>query len=298
MNRISTLVKTIRAPFLILTPICVFLGVSIVLYQQNTIDITSLILALLAALFAHISVNMFNEYLDFKSGLDFQTQRTPFSGGSGALLQNPNMQVAVFYFAMLSLMITVLIGGYFIIKFGVGIMPMGLIGLFLVISYTNWINKYPLLCIIAPGLGFSLFVVGTQYVLVGEYYNLTWLLALIPFFLVNNLLLLNQYPDIEADRQVGRNHFPIAFGIRLSNVIYGIFVLLTIITIISLALLKITPILSLIALLPLPLSLFSLFGASKYGEAIGQHTEYMASNVVVTLLVPLLLGVSLIVGVE
>jgi len=42
-------------------------------------------LALLGAFLAHVSVNTLNEYYDFKSGLDLETIRTPFSGGSGAL---------------------------------------------------------------------------------------------------------------------------------------------------------------------------------------------------------------------
>ncbi len=41
-------------------------------------------LALLGAFLAHISVNTLNEYFDFKSGLDLETIKTPFSGGSGA----------------------------------------------------------------------------------------------------------------------------------------------------------------------------------------------------------------------
>ena len=47
-----------------------------------------LILALAGGLLAHISVNALNEYLDFTSGLDLTTLRTPFSGGSGTLPAN------------------------------------------------------------------------------------------------------------------------------------------------------------------------------------------------------------------
>lgn len=40
---------------------------------------------------AHVSVNTFNEYLDFKSEPDLITKKIPFSGGSGALPQTPEM---------------------------------------------------------------------------------------------------------------------------------------------------------------------------------------------------------------
>lgn len=31
-----------------------------------------------------------------------------------------------------------------------------------------------------------------------------------PPFLVNNLLLINQFPDVDADRSIGRDNFPVA----------------------------------------------------------------------------------------
>jgi len=293
-NKTSVIVQSIRAPFLILTPICVFLGVSIAMYHQATIDILSLVLALIGALFAHISVNTLNEYLDFKSGLDLNTLRTPFSGGSGALPQNPSLLNTVLSIGVLSLLITVLIGIYFIMKFGMSILPIGVLGVLLVLSYTSWINKRPFLCLIAPGLGFGLFVVGTQYVLVGEYYQLSWLLVLIPFFLINNLLLLNQYPDIDADKLAGRNHFPIAFGIKASNFVYGLFALASLALIITLSILGYLPKIALIAVLPMVISIIVLRGMVKFGKEIGKETKYLAMNVVVTLLTPLLLALSIV----
>jgi len=41
--------------------------------------------------------------------------------------------------------------------------------------------------------------------------------SLIPFLLVSDLLLLNRYPDVEADKEVGRNHLPITIGIKRSH---------------------------------------------------------------------------------
>lgn len=294
MNKIGVVFQTIRAPFLLLTPICVFLGFSIAQYHQASIDIISLVLALIGALFAHISVNTINEYLDYKSGLDLMTSRTPFSGGSGALPQNSSALGVVLNVGVISLLLTVLIGIYFIVKFGIEILPIGLMGVFLVVSYTSWINKHPLLCLIAPGLGFGLFVVGTQYVLIGDYFKLTWLLVLIPFFLINNLLLLNQYPDIDADKQAGRNHFPIAFGIEISNLVYGLFALMAFALIIIYTLLGYIPTISLVALLPLPLSIIVLWGMLKHGKEIANEIKYLVMNVIVTLLTPLLLGCAIV----
>ncbi|MCG6900922.1 MAG: prenyltransferase [Gammaproteobacteria bacterium] len=295
--KLKTVIQSMRLPFLVLTPVSVFLGASTVAANHAAVSLLLLALAMLGALLAHISANALNEYLDFKSGLDLTTTRTPFSGGSGALPGNPRMAGAVFAVGSISLLATVLIGGFFVWQYGAGIVPIGLVGLFLVVAYTQWINKHPLLCLVAPGIGFGfLMVVGTQYVLQGEYVLLSWLVAVVPFFLVNNLLLLNQYPDIQADSRVGRRHFPIAYGVNRSNMGYGLFALATTVVIISYVLAGYLPVLGLIALLPMPLAFFSLFGAIKYGENIGKFPRYLGANVAVAILTPLLLGVSIIIG--
>ena len=291
---IKTTIRTLRIPFLLLTPVCVFLGVSIVIASQAEINLSLLGFALLGALLSHISVNTLNEYFDFKSGLDLKTNKTKFSGGSGALPENPESVTSVFVVSVMSLLVTLMIGFYFIWLYGLAIVPIGVLGLLLIITYTQWINRYPLLCLIAPGVGFGfLMVVGTQYVLMGEYTPLSWLVASVPFFLVNNLLLLNQYPDIQADASVGRNHFPIAYGIKNSNRVYALFLFATIIVITVASMMDYLPQLSLIALLPIPLGFFALYGATKHGAMLGDYPQYLASNVAVTMLTPLMLSFSI-----
>jgi len=293
--KLTAVVQSIRVPFLVLTPVCVFLGASTVATCETNISL--LLLVLLGALLAHISVNALNEYSDFKSGLDLTTTRTPFSGGSGALPGNPEMSVAVFAAGAVSLMATLVIGGYFVWKYGAGIVPIGVAGLILIVTYTDWINRFPFLCLIAPGIGFGfLMVVGTQFVLQGEYAPLSLLVAVVPFFLVNNLLLLNQYPDIEADASVGRNHFPIAYGVSRSNLAYAIFALATSAIIVIYVLLGYLPAMSFIALLPMPLAFLALYGAIKYRENIGNYPHYLGANVGVAILTPLLLGLSIMIG--
>jgi len=286
-----------RVPFLLLTPACVFLGASVVIANGISIDILSLVLVLLGALSAHVSVNTLNEYYDFESGLDLKTKRTPFSGGSGALPQNPGAARAVLVTAAVSLAVMMAVGSFFLWKFGAGLLPLGIVGLLLIVTYTGWINRYPILCLIAPGLGFGvLMVVGTQFVLAGEYAPSGWLVALIPFLLVNNLLLLNQYPDIQADSTVGRNHLPIAYGTTSSSRIYVLFVIATMVAVTAYILAGHLPVLSFMALLPMPLAFFAWYGATHYGESIGKYPQYLGANVAVALATPVLLGISILYG--
>jgi len=281
----------------VITPVSIFLGLSTVINDQPQVDVYLLLMIMSGGLLAHISVNTLNEYFDFKSGLDFKTRRTSFSGGSGALPENPEIATSVLSLGLLSLVATVLIGLYFVWLRGLDILPLGIIGILLITTYTVWLTKKPFLCLISPGLGFGfIMVLGTYFVLTGEYSTLPWLASIIPFFLVNNLLLLNQYPDISADTDVGRRHFPIAYGTNISNIMYGLFVLATIVSIIAGIIIGQFPALSLIALIPIPLALYSLTGAIKHGKSVGDYPQFLGANVLVAILTPLFLGISLIIG--
>lgn len=293
-TRLKPLIQAMRIPFLGLTPVCVLLGASTVMAE---IDPQLFVLVLLGAMCAHISVNTLNEYFDFKSGLDLMTRKTPFSGGSGALPRHPELAGSVLTVAFVSLSATTLIGIYFILERGAGILPLGMLGLIIILSYTEWINRYPYICLVAPGIGFGLLMVlGTQYALQGAYTIPAVFAAAVSFLLVNNLLLLNQYPDVEADMKVGRRHFPIAYGTKRSSVIYGLSALLALVAVIAAIVSGYFPKLSLVALLPIPLAFFVYRGAVKYGPELGSHPQYLSANVCITILVPLLLAISLIYG--
>ena len=293
----QTLIKTMRPPFLLLTPICIYLGASYVHYQKIPIDSALLLLIVLGATSAHISVNMLNEYFDFTSGIDLQTVKTPFSGGSGALPANPRMANFVLYGGIISLVTTMTIGGYFIYLQGSSIIPVGILGILVITSYTQWLNRLPLLCLVSPGLGFGmLMVTGTVLVLAGNMTTAIWGIVLCPFFLVNNLLLLNQLPDIDADQAGGRNHFPIVYGARASAMVYLLFAVLAYASIVSATVFNLLPAWALISLITMPLSLYCFLGAYRYGKTIGSHSQYLAVNVIISLLTPALLGTSLLLA--
>lgn len=293
----KTILQTTRPSFLVLTPVCLFLSLSIALTTQTSVDYVIFALVVIGAMAAHISVNTLNEYYDFKSGLDLQTKRTSFSGGSGALPSQPKMAKAVLIVGLVTLIITIAIGIYLSLVTGMQILPIGLLGVALIASYTYWINRHPFLCLLAPGLGFGLLmIVGTHIVLTGAHTPLLWLLSLVPFFLINNLLLLNQYPDINADESVGRSTFPIAFGVPKSNAMYTIFAVAAYSLVLLLVAKGDIPKLSLIALIPSLFSLFSLIGAIKYSNKIGDYPAYLGANVAAAILSPLLLGIALYYG--
>lgn len=291
---LKTVLLTTRPSFLILTPVCILLGFSTCLEQTVSINPYWLFFIFIGAVFAHISVNMLNEYDDFKSGLDLKTIKTKFSGGSGALPNHPDASRLILKLGLVSLLITLAIGIYFIVERGKLILPIGVVGVLLIVLYTRWINRMPLLCLLAPGLGFGvLMVVGTHIVITGRHASLVWLVSLVPFFLVNNLLLLNQYPDIEADAHTGRRTFPIMYGTTISNAVYAVFAVLSYTLILYAIAMRYIPNLSVIALTPMVCSVYSLYGAIKHASNIGRYPQYLGANVAAAILTPLLLAIAI-----
>ena len=296
MNRLKLITGPMRVPFLLLAPVCVVLGTGTAVGEVGHLSLFSALLALVGGVTAHISVNALNEYVDCVSGLDARTQRTPFSGGSGVLPQQPEMARVGLITGLVALTVTALIGVYFAIERGWGILPLGLLGVLVIVAYTPWLTRRPLLCLLAPGLGFgTLMVMGTHFVLTGHYSWGSFVASLVPFFLVNDLLLLNQFPDRDADRSVGRKHILIVLGPRRSSVIYGVFlgaVYLAILTGVGTGLL---PRLSSLGLLTLPLAIPTMIGVYRHADEIPRLLPYLALNVILNLATPVLVAIGFFV---
>lgn len=286
-----------RVPFLVLTPACVLLGLGTAIWTSGHINWFHFALVLIGAVSAHISVNAFNEYFDFKSGLDAKTKRTPFSGGSGTLPAQPEMERTTLITAMLSFAVTASVGLFFLSEIGIGLLPLGILGLVIIFIYTNWITRIPFLCLIAPGLGFGPFMVmGTHFVLTGQYSWTAFIASLVPFFLVSDLLLLNQFPDAEADQSVGRKHYPITIGRKKSVRIYITFLLLAYVALGLGVLTGYLPPASLIGLLTLVIVIPITKGVLKNNEDIENLIPQMGQNVIVNIVTPVLVAVGLFFG--
>jgi 1,4-dihydroxy-2-naphthoate polyprenyltransferase len=297
MTNLKIITGPMRVPFLVLTPACVFLGLGSAVWSTGTYNPLHSILALVGALAAHISVNALNEYFDFKSGLDMKTTRTPFSGGSGTLPANPEkLQVAAIIGAV-TLAIVALIGIYFLFIWGWGLLPLGLIGMLVIFAYTVWLTRAPLLCLVAPGLGFgTLMVLGTHFVLTGSYAWSGFFASLVPFFLVSNLLLLNQFPDVEPDASIGRMHYPILLGRKRSAVIYFAFLLLTYLSIVVGVIAGILPPFTMLGLLTIFIAIPTAMNVYRNAEELPRLIPAMGMNVILNLLTPVLVGIGFLIG--
>jgi len=281
-----------RGPFLLLVPACLAPAYAVVYAETGSLDLTLATLIFVAGLAAHIAVNALNEYEDFSSGLDFSTERTPFSGGSGTLVADGDFAPVALYTGLAGLLVTFTIGGYFLWQLGSTVVVPGLLGLAIIVAYTRWINRFPLLCLLAPGVGFGLLMVNlSTLVLTGSVTHMSVWVSLPVTFMVSNLLLLNQFPDVDADRRVGRNHIAIAWGLPWAARVYTTLMLSTYVVITVASLIGALPVQALLALVTLPAALWVASKALRFNSKNLQALlPAMGVNVAVTLLTPLLLA--------
>jgi 1,4-dihydroxy-2-naphthoate octaprenyltransferase len=242
-----------------------------------------------------MSVNVLNDYFDYKSGVDLKTLKTPFSGGSGMLPAGKLTPKQVFWYGTICFILSVPIGIYFAIVQGWQLLPLLFLGALCIVLYTPLIlkHRFPEW---SPGLGLgTLPVLGAYFVQTGHY---TWpaVIAAVPSgLLVLNLLLLNEFPDAEADKTAARRTLPITQGAKNAAFIYSALTILTYVWIIGAVITVIMPVYCLIALLTLPFAVKAMRGSFASAD-LNKILPAMASNVIVVLVTQLLLGVGYIIA--
>jgi 1,4-dihydroxy-2-naphthoate octaprenyltransferase len=283
-----------RPHFLLLTPASVMVGASTAYWQAGELDLLPLFLAFLGGLLAHISVNVLNDVGDFLSGIDLHTDPTPFSGGSGFLVRGEIPLGGAKRLGLLALAGTIPIGAYFLFREGWALLPVGILGVILVLTYTPWITRHPWICLVAPGLGFGpVMVLGVVFCLTGVYGKVALVASLVPGFLVSDLLLLNQFPDLEPDARGGRDHLPVRWGLRGASRFYAALLIAPFAWVFLAVGLSLLPAGALLAALTLPLAGKTALGVLHHYNERGKLIPLMGQNVAVTLLTPVLLSIGI-----
>ena len=192
-----------RPQFLTLSIVLAFLGTAIA-WHDGYFHLGHALLASIGLVLAHISVHGFNDYFDYRSGIDLTVKRTPFSGGSGILPAGSLRPGQVLGMGLVSLLLTIPIGIYFVLTSGWQLLPLLLVAAFFIVLYSPFILKKPWPEWVA-GAGLGLLPVLGMYFVQAGAYSFTVVIGSIPSsFLVHNLLMLNEFPDAEADRQLDR----------------------------------------------------------------------------------------------
>ena len=288
-----------RHNFLILSAILGLLGTAIAWYEHQEFggpfNLGYAFLATFGLIVAHASVNIFNDYFDSRSKLDTKTQRTPFSGGSGAIQSGLLSEKQALWVGIACLIIIIPIGVFFTIAVGWLLLPLLAIAIISIILYTPLILRmgYPEW---SAGLGLGVLpVLGAYFVQTGSYTMGAFLASIPSGILVHNLLLLNEFPDAEYDITVKRRTLPISIGKKNAAIFYSVLNIIVYLWIIGTVITKYMPAFTLIGLLTIPLAFKAVDGSFKYDDR-SKFIPAMASNVMTVLLTQLLIAVGFILS--
>ena len=292
--KLKTLFLETRPQFLLLSIVLAFLGTAIALHSGN-FHLGYAVLAFAGLLLAHIAVNVLNDYFDYRSGIDLETKRTPFSGGSGVLPAAMLSPGQVLWFGLITFVLTIPVGIYFVIVAGWPLLPLILVGGACIFLYTPVLSKlgWPEWAA-GAGLG-TLPVLGAYFVQTSSY-PLAAVIAAVPSgIMVHNLLFLNEFPDVEADIKGGRKTLPILVGKIKASYVYTAMTTAIYAWIIAAVAWGIMPAFCLLSLLTLPLAYKAIMGSLKFDDE-SKLMPALGSNVMVILFTQLLLGIGYILA--
>lgn len=297
-----------RANFLLLAVVLVLIGIALSvefpLSVANTFNWVNVFLMLIGNILAHSSVNLFNDYFDYKSKIDFETPKTPFSGGSGMLIKGYTKPKQVLIASIITMIIALAIGIYFAITAHWFLYILIAVGAITIIIYTN-ILSHILLGEFFTGLTLGTFVVLGTYIglsatpdmSLSDILKLEVILVSIPPGILTFLLLyLNEFPDAEADKKGGRYHLIILLGRKNAAILYTILLLATYGVIILTPLVSSASFYLYFALLTLPIAIKSSTTALKFYSEIDKIIPAMGMNILVVLITDLLLAIGVFVG--
>ncbi|MCK5554374.1 MAG: prenyltransferase [Deltaproteobacteria bacterium] len=286
----NTLVKAIkllfletRPHFLLLSVVLSCVGTSIAWYDGH-FDLLFFILAFFGLLLIHTSCNVLNDYFDYMSGIDRETLRTPFSGGSGFLASGALGPRSVYTLGIACFGIASGIGLFFLKVRGWTLLPILVVGGASAYFYSTHMARW-LLGEFFAGLNLGLLaVLGTYFVQSGYYSWGAFVGSLPSGILTYNLLLINEFPDVVPDRKWGRRNLVIFLGKRRASVLYLITSGLVYLCIILGVVLQLMPIGTLLGLFTIPIAFQAVRGALSKHDANGvDFLPVMGLNVTVVL---------------
>ena len=262
---ISVWLRVIRIRFLLASVIAVSLGLAINWWQTGNIEIFDAILTMCGVLALHASVDLLNDYWDFKRGIDTATQRTKMSGGTGVLPEGLLKPKQVYAAGIIFLIVGAAIGTYFVFTDGIII---GLILAFAVLSvyfYSTKIVDWGLAEIFIVIKG-TMIVIGTYFIQTTQITESAVLGGIVVGTLSSFVLFITSFPDHDADKAKGRKTLVINLGKQKACSLFWVFPIIFYSVSIFAIIIEVFPIYCLIILSTVPLVI-------KFGKKLKQNYE-------------------------
>lgn len=292
---LSVWFRVIRVKFLLASVIAVSVGLTLNWWQNHSLDPLDVVLTFAGVMALHASVDLLNDFWDFKRGIDTKTKRTKMSGGTGVLPEGLLKPSSVYRAGITSLVIGSAIGSYFVITDGIIIAA--ILG-FAILSIYFYSTK-----IVDSGLGEffvavkgSMIVIGTYYIQSGQISLESILGGIVVGSLSSLVLFIASFPDHDADKSKGRKTLVIAVGKQKATKLFWIFPLVSYIVIIVGVAVNSFPLVSLIVFLSFPLMIKSGLGLKKNFDSVDSLIPFMSSTLMFSRVTGALFVVSFLVG--
>ena len=294
---LNRLVVITRANFLPLTLAIVSAGLAAAIYAHGVFNTFDALLVMIGALLAHASVNVFNNYFDYRSRVDEKTMKTPFSGGVDILVEGRMKPPVALGIGVACLFGAALVGVYFLTVTFYPLLPILAYGLIAICLYTPILSKIHALSEIVAGSGFGFMALGV-YVTQTGVVDGTSISILVPIsILVGLLLFLNEFPDADADKAAGRRHLVILLGTKRSSWIYVGGLVATYVSIFAAVAARVAPVTVLISVITIPIAYKAARITLNNYDQVAKLIPALASNVMLILGTILLIAVGFLMGI-
>ena len=292
-------IRAMRVPFSTATIIPVVLGSVLAWHDTAGFFWDRFWLALIGAILIHIGTNLANDYFDHLAGCDkVNTNPTPFSGGSRVIQEGLITPTNILYVSLTSCIIGSAIGLYLnYLSGGNVILILGIIGVSLGFFYSAGPLRigYGSFGELAVGIGFGpLMVMGSYYVQARTLSFEAFLISIPVGILIALVLFINEFPDYEADKSVGKRTLVVILGKRNAVVLYHLLLALVYIIVSFFILFKILPVLGLLVFLTAPLALKAFFISRNNFDKIYELLPANASTIALHSLIGVLIILSFI----
>lgn len=251
---LSVWLRVIRVRFLLASVIAVSVGLAISWWQTSQIDVFHAALTMGGVMALHASVDLLNDFWDFKRGIDSQTKRTKMSGGTGVLPEGLLKPSSVYRAGIGFLILGAIIGSYFVIIDGVIIAILLGFAIVSIYFYSTKIVDSGLAEVFVAIKG-TMIVLGTYFIQVNEILINPILAGIVVGVLSSLVLFITSFPDYDADKSKGRKTLVIALGKQKATSIFWIFVIISYGIILGGVISEIFPIFSLITLATIPMAI-------------------------------------------
>ncbi|MBC8384970.1 MAG: prenyltransferase [Candidatus Cloacimonetes bacterium] len=296
MNKIQLWLKAVRAPFFTASIVSVILGAVVAWNLTGEFHLLKFFLTNIGVIFVHAGTDLINDYFDHISNLDEQNKNfTPFSGGSRVIQNREISPKSMLFAGLLSFVIAAIIGFYLnAVTTGNIILYIGIIGFFIGYFYTAKPFKlgYTALGELITTIACGPLIVYGAYFVMAENHAIQPLLISVPIgILVGLILYINEFPDYEADKKVGKRTIVVILGKAKAIRLYYAFMIINYIWVIIGVILNYFPIYTLLILLTFPLCLKAIKVASKNYDKIKELLPANASTIGLHLIFGILLSV-------